>query len=76
MEQDASKYSRVELCQALGVSRSGWYYHQAKPNTARRKNREYRSGLLGISITPLLQQSVPFMSARRQVLHRTLNNSN
>jgi putative transposase len=40
MEQDASKYSRVELCQALGVSRSGWYYHQAKPNTARRREDE------------------------------------
>jgi transposase InsO family protein len=36
MERDAAKYSRVELCQALGVSRSGWYHHQAKANSTRR----------------------------------------
>jgi putative transposase len=43
MEQDAAKYSRVELCQVLGVSRSGWYHHQAKANSARRKEDEMLS---------------------------------
>src|SRR5262249_38074386 len=40
MEQDAAKYSKVELCQALGVSRSGWDHHQLKANCPRRRQDE------------------------------------
>jgi len=43
MEQDAAKYGRVELCQLLDVSRSGWYHHQSKANSRRRKEDEMLS---------------------------------
>jgi putative transposase len=53
MEQDAAKYSRVELCQVLGVSRSGWYHHQDKANSARRRADE----LLSEKIKTIFQES-------------------
>lgn len=53
MEQDAAKYSRVELCQVLGVSRSGWYHHQSKANSARRKEDE----MLSEKIVRIFQES-------------------
>jgi putative transposase len=39
MGQDAN-YSRRELCETLGVSRSGWYNHLQKPNARRRLDDE------------------------------------
>jgi len=35
-DQDA-RYSVVELCSALGVSRSGFYDHEQKPDCERRR---------------------------------------
>ena len=38
-DQDA-RYSVVELCWALGVSRSGFYDHEQKPACERRREDE------------------------------------
>jgi hypothetical protein len=47
MERDANKYSRRELCLALGVSRSGWYHHQAK---ADRPDEDRLTGLVYVRL--------------------------
>jgi hypothetical protein len=47
-DQDA-RYSVVELCWALGVSRSGFYDHEQKPDCERRRE----DGLLAQKISVL-----------------------
>jgi hypothetical protein len=51
--QDA-RYSVVELCLALGVSRSGFYDHEQKPDCERRREDEFLVTLAGAFVDPNL----------------------
>ena len=59
-DQDA-RYSVVELCLALGVSRSGFYDHEQKPDCERRRE----DGVLAQKISLLFLEGRRTYGSRR-----------